>query len=55
MAAVACAGALTVAYASGLYPVHVAIGSVALLAYLAFAAGGPKKRVNHRPKYLYDD
>jgi hypothetical protein len=52
--AVLCAGALTVAYSSGFYPFYVAIGSIAVLAYMAFGAG-PKKRVNSRPKYLYDD
>jgi len=55
MAAVVCAGALTAAYASGFYPFYVAVGSVALLGYLAFAGGGPRKRENNRPKYLYDD
>jgi hypothetical protein len=53
--AVVCAGVLTVAYAAGFYPVYVALGSVAVLGYLAFAGGGPKKKANSRPKYLYDD
>jgi hypothetical protein len=55
IAAVACVGILTVAYASGFYPVYVAIGCMAVLGYMAFAGGGPKRKGNSRPKYLYDD
>jgi hypothetical protein len=55
IAAVVSVGVLSMAYMAGFYPVYVAIGCVAVLAYMAFASGGPKKRANSRPKYLYDD
>lgn len=55
LVAVVCIGVLVFAYTAGLEPLFVAIGSVGLLGYLAFAGGQAYKKKPHeqrRPWYM---